>query len=242
MFVLPRRLLLLRKKIEALQKFIPARARQRRVIYNKSGIRCTTFNRALRLGLFGLFELVPLGEHDAERTTAIVEELHHFPIGAHPRMPRIDEQNHKGDFVPLDHIVRQQLPPALSLAVPDLGIPIPRQIDEVEVVVDEEIVDETSLPRRRAGLGQPLAGAKRIQQRRLPHIRPSDENDFWATIGWKAVQARITTEKVGGGDVHWEMGNGESTKEKIERNSARLWFLAQGVKLKNNDVLSQKDK
>ena len=78
--------------------------------------------------------------------------------------------------VPLD-----ELRPLIAHFGGYLRVTVPRKIDEKEPIVHREKVDCAGLPRGRGDARDLLARSpeQRVDQRRLPHVRPAREGDLW---------------------------------------------------------------
>ena len=102
----------------------------------------------------------------------------HHPVIGRGFMPDINEQEYCTELrravqIPLDH-----LPPLLFLFFRNSGVSIPRQVDQIEAVVDIIEIDRLCFPRCCRSTRISLPVHERIDQGRFSYIRLSRKCDL----------------------------------------------------------------
>ena len=122
-----------------------------------------------------LILLVRLGEDETKGDAPLAQLVDKFQIDLLRRMPAIDKDEDADEVLPFAQIIFDHLFPLFTLVLGDFGEAITGEVDDIPGIVDVEMVDQLRLTGRTGGLGQFIAVAKHIDQRRLTDIAASDE-------------------------------------------------------------------
>ena len=88
-----------------------------------------------------------------------------------------------------------------------LCITITRQVDEIPSIVDDKVVDSHRLAWNRGSLCQALTLHQQINQRRLAHIRATDEGIFGNIVVRQKLETSVAHQKLGFLDIHGNLFN-----------------------------------
>ena len=115
----------------------------------------------------------------------LAQPLHELEINLLRLQATIYEDKQVSHLLAAQHIALNHAPELLTGLLAALGIAVAREIDDIPLAVDEEVIDEQRLARGGAGLGQGFTPREHIDERRLAHITASDEG----ILGQRRVRA-----------------------------------------------------
>ena len=107
----------------------------------------------------------------------VTQPFDHFEIERGGIVTDVDELKNQGEVGRLLEVGFDQVAPALSFLLADLGVAVARNVDEVELIVDEEVVDEPGLARAAGGFRETLAVEDFVEDAGLPHVGASCEDE-----------------------------------------------------------------
>ena len=131
------------------------------------------------------FELVELIRHDHDGAAGLHKVVVHCHVVRRWLVPRVNDLHAEVNESRALEVVLHELAPAVALSLGDLGVAIARQVDEVELSVDLEVVDLRGLARGRAHAGKVLAVHDPVDDRGFADVRPPCKRELWHSVAHK---------------------------------------------------------
>ena len=119
-------------------------------------------------------------ERYAAVQTVVPKVIVHLHILCRRLVANIHQLHHLQKTRSLAEIRLHHGAPLLRLGTGQLGIPIPRQVHNPEIIVHQIEVDGTRLSRTSADPGKGLPAGEKIQQGGFPHVGPARKGNFIA--------------------------------------------------------------
>lgn len=124
-----------------------------------------------------LGEFVGFGEDAAERNAIHAEHLDEPQVDFLRFEPDIDQYKQQMELLAAQHVAGDEFREFALQAFRGASVAITRQIDQIPLIVDAEMVDKARFARRSRHLGQSSAVGKHIDERRFSHVAAPNESD-----------------------------------------------------------------
>ena len=120
-------------------------------------------------------QLVGLGEDDAEGHATLAQPVYELTVNLLLVVAHVDKYKNVSQLWTLQNIAGNHLLQLFLYGLRTLGEAIARQVDQIPLVVDDEMVDKQGLSRCGRCLGESLVVAEHVDEARLSHVTSADE-------------------------------------------------------------------
>lgn len=120
-------------------------------------------------------QLVGLGEDKTEGDAVLAQPFDELQVYLLRLVTRIDQKEETRQLLAIQNVGSDHVLQLLLFLFAPLGITIAREIHKVPFFVDDKMIDEHRLARRRTGLGQLGMVGKHIDKAALAHVATTNE-------------------------------------------------------------------
>ena len=147
-------------------------------------------------------QFVGLRKHDGKGDAVLAKKTGELQINLLGRDARVDEQEEAYQTLAARDVVLNHLLQLGRGLLAALGIAVAREVHQMPLAVDAEMVDEHRLARRGGGHGQILSARQHIDKATLADIAAADKGIFRKGRGGTLLHATATNYKFSTLDIH----------------------------------------